>query len=217
MERIVIPFLWEFELRVKVVPGNGDCFFHALLAGYSKSYNLPETDKRQKARILRREIANFLTSRVDDGDIVYNHLSGGNLPSFGKVDPKYTLNGMYNLINSNKFVGTEVCEISSLYTDKNIFIINLNEMDVQIVGGIEDWYREDRTCLVLLYEAAFVPPSGTAADPSGGLGTGIDLGGHYNLCMVRHSDGTIVSHLLHSHKLIRALIERYTYRVVNKI
>ena len=207
-EPIVIPFLSNFELYLTRVAPDGDCFFHAVLAGYSKSYNQNPQLRGSKARGLRVDIANFLKSEIvtenSDNKLIYHHLAGGNLPSFGQVDHDYTLESMYNWIISKRFVGTEMVEITSLYTNINIFIIDINDMDLIIHGKLEDWYDPKRTNIVLFYSCVL-------------LTTGKDIGGHFDLCKVKHIDGTAVSHLKPSHSFIQAIIDRYNYRTIHKI
>lgn len=207
---IVIPFLSKFELFQVHVPGNGDCFFHAVLSGYSKSYNQNHHLRIQKARKMREDLAEFLKSDVvsDHGEnkgMIYHHLAGGNLPSFGEVDPDYTIDGMCNWLRSNRFVGTEMTELLSLYININIFIIDLDDLDLIIHGRLEDWYDPDRTNIVVFYRC--IMRSSNIKD----------VGGHFDLCKVKHTDGSLVSHLKSTHSFIKAIIDRYNYRVNHKV
>ena len=206
MEKIDIDFLSEFELWIRKVPGNGDCFFHSILNAYSKSYISGEVDRILCARRMRKDISEFLDKSVGQSN-VYEYLSGGNLRSFGAEDPVFTLKGFKKHINSNRFVGTEVYEVTSLYINKNVFVINLDDRDVQIYGRLEDWYNKDITTVVLFYKSV----------ETGDNGVGFDRGGHYDTCGITHKDGTIATHFLNSHKFIRAIIDRYNYRVEHKI
>jgi hypothetical protein len=137
--------------------------------------------------------------------IVYDYLFGGNLKDLGRHDYSYSLEGMKTVLNSSRYVGTEMCELLGSYGNKNIFVIDLNDKDIIILGPLDEWYKKERSTVVLLYS------SGRRSVNS------YDSGGHYDLCGVKHHDGTIVNHFLHEHAFIQSLIGRYNQRGTYKV
>jgi hypothetical protein len=132
--------------------------------------------------------------------IVYDYIFGGNLKDLGRHDYSYSLEGMKNTLNSSRYVGTEMCELVGSYGNKNIFVIDLDDNDVIIFGPLDEWYIKKRSSVVLFYSSS-----------KRCVGS-YDLGGHYDLCGVKHDNGTIVNHFLHEHAFIKKLIDRYMER-----
>lgn len=171
----------DFDMVKIEVPGDGNCFFHSVMLGCVKSYIDRPQDRICMANALRRELAQYLVSRLPNGEIVYDTLSRGELREYAKVVPEYSMENMVALLLSRACVGLEVLEITCNLLDVNIILWNHVQKDIYRHGDKELLFRPERSTVVVLYEP-----------------------GHYSLLGLR-LEGQVYTHFSHTNALVRHL------------
>ena len=140
-------------------------------------------------RQFRRELASKLADPIDEDDANspshYQMISRGNLESFGKFVPQYSLEGMMAELSSDRAVDNVYNEFVSDILKKDIYLLDMVKRDVYVTGQDLDILFKERDSIVLLY----VP-------------------GHYELVGIRGKDNNVKTLFTHDHPFIRSIQKR---------
>jgi hypothetical protein len=187
-------FSYPGMVRIRT-EADGSCFFHAIANAFFPAYregklNGKPISKHEMIRGLRRDLSLRLAQPVDplnpDGPIHYDLLSRGQLHELSKDVPSYTLENMQKELDSDRPVNITYMEFISNQLNKDIYILNLNDRDVQLTADSEIFYK-NRDSIVLLY-----------------------MPGHYELVGVKQRD-KIVTYFTPNHPFIQAIRRRMDY------
>lgn len=172
---------------------DGSCFFHAIVKAYFIPYITGNSDgtsfnRQDYIKGLRRDLANKLGERVNplqpNSSIYYDTLSRGQLRNMSLSVKEYSLENLQSLLNSNNHVGNEFLEFVSDQLGKDIYILDLIQHDVYILGMDDDILYKERDSIVLLYR------------PS-----------HYDLVGIKSNDGVKTLFASH-HPFIQSIRDR---------
>ncbi len=152
----------EDVVRIGAI-GDGSCFFHAVLNGYLKSYQL-NSDINYRAdfvRKLRRDIAETLSIKNENGKTNWETTAGGQFVAlyeqqqmgvdftdiFGQSFD-FSLDGMYKLINSSAFLGDEIYKYASDRLGLDIYIMRLTDKDLYLHSNTSQEGIERRSVII---------------------------------------------------------------------
>ena len=202
------PFHFDGLVKVKI-PGDGHCFFHSVCRAFSDDYinERYRTKDGTYVRIsrkdfvigLRKELAYTLGNKVDPNDdkspTHYDTISRGNLADFvktgtGQQIEKYSLKNMQKELSSGSAVDGIYIEFISNIFKHDIYLLDLNERDVYIIGNDLDILYKNRNSIVLVY-----------------------TGNHYDVAGIETSNGKIITHFSHNNPFIKAIMKRIKEKI----
>ena len=161
-----------FEIFLIKTPEDGNCLFHAICNGFSKSYrkqsvNVGFMSRNDIVTVFRRELASKLGEiHPSKRGTRYELISNGNLKELGDSGrQEYTFNGLKSWLESNYPMGDEIVEYISSIIDINIYFLDTRTQDVYNRKCLEIL---NAPCIVLFYN-----------------------GGHYDLCGIMSKGGVM--------------------------
>ena len=146
--------------------GDGSCFFHAILNAvyrpYRKGYHVDPTGKKHyitKEEIVkkfRNELADDLKmpSKENPKFTNYDMLGGGYLKEMAKEvkgQCPYTLHQMVEVLRSGESVDNVYLEHISNRIQKDIYLLDYRQRDVQMTGDNLSLLQKGRESIVVLY------------------------------------------------------------------
>lgn len=138
-------------LKIKIL-GDGNCFFHAVLRGFSSYYSIKKVEEKKEIVMkFRSELADLLAEKDASGVTNYSKLSRGELAEFSKNVPQYTLENMQNELRSNSDVDYVYIEFISDIVQNDIYIIDEKTSDIYVIGDELDLYYKNRSSIILLF------------------------------------------------------------------
>lgn len=163
--------------------GDGNCLFHAICNSYFTGYHSEKIDKNHVSRtkmvqVLRQELASKLPE-------YYDKLSNGNMATFSKDVPEYTLANMQKTLNSKAYIGYGYLEYIGLVLNKDIYIIDGAKGDLYKSDDIKLYIKGNRPSIVLYY-----------------------IMNHYELVGLIVDKSSCITHFLPDHPFIKFLHER---------
>lgn len=180
-----------YDPHIIKVLGDGNCFFHAICRAYFEPYitgklNGKVISRKDIVTKLRKDISLSLDTVVNDkGLTLYESLGNGEILKLGKMATEFSLEAMKKHLDSTEQCGDEILELVSTVLDKNIFLIDLENQDVYVTTDIEKLYKENRSCVVLLY----------------------NMEDHYDTCAISHN-GNFITHFKFDNPFIQFLYNR---------
>lgn len=165
------------------VPGDGSCFFHAILRGISNYYKTSSTPTIiPTITDFRRQLAARFTPDV------YRKLSRGQLPNISKHLPQYSYQQMLdNLLRGS--VDNSYNEFVSNLLNIDLYLLDSSTQDVYITGDDGDIMIKDRPSLVLLVSKGHYDLIGLET------GTGIQTLFETNSAFITHIRNRVRQHL----------------------
>lgn len=148
LEKVTITWYPDEEVYRIACIGDGSCFFHAYLKGFMESYQNDNSYafRSDFVRGFRDDLAILLAEEdpSNPGLIFYDTVADGSYPRMAKVqeemvvplkDPwgeplDYSLEGMYNLLNSSRDVGDEVYSYVSEIIGVGVYVVRGTIKDV---------------------------------------------------------------------------------------
>lgn len=184
-------FFYPGMVRI-ATPGDGSCLIHAILKSFFIPYitgsldNKP-LDRRAYVKSLRDDLAYRLSEPVKIGEntTVYDNLSGGKMKEFAKSVPAYSLENIQKLLQSNEYLGLEILELISNTFKKDIYILDLLQHDVYMLGTPLEYLYKDRPSIVILF-----------------------LPNHFELIGLKTEDDDIKTLFSHNHPFIKSIRNR---------
>ena len=136
--------------------GDGNCFFHSIISAFYIPYRErriggKKLDRKKFVIWLRRQLADRLTEKDENGIMIYDTLSRGTLRDHSKELRQLSLEYMINELASNAAVDNIYVEFVSNEFNKDIYIIDERTRDVYITGMDFDILYKKRDSIVLLY------------------------------------------------------------------
>jgi hypothetical protein len=141
--------------------GDGSCLIHAILNAFWKPYREGKLNGKVMDRLkfvseLRTKMAKMLSEPVDKNDPSgpsnYDVLSKGSLRELANSIPDCSLDRMKKILDSNMFLGYVYLEYFSDKFGIDIYIIDLNKMDVYTTGRCDDEiYYKNRDSIIIGY------------------------------------------------------------------
>ena len=127
---------WNFEgskfnypgMVIIDVPGDGSCFFHALVLSMYKPYQLNKVDKIKFVRQLRKNLADALSLTE------YKKISNGKLIELSREMPEVSLQEMKNELDSSKAISNIYNEFISDTLNRDIYLLDYEKKDVYMTG-----------------------------------------------------------------------------------
>jgi hypothetical protein len=154
------PFSYKGLTRWATYP-DGSCLVHAILNAFWKPYrkgrlNDKVLDRLDYVKKLRHKLAEMLEEPIDKNDPTgptnYDILSNGSLRELAQSIPDCSLERMKKVLDSTSFLGYVYLEYFSDRFDIDIYIIDLEKMDVYTTGRSDDEiYYKSRDSIVIGY------------------------------------------------------------------
>ena len=176
--------------NIVVIPtiGDGNCYFHSILRCFNTDYMKAHTvfDRINLARSFRNSLAIRL-SEIDPitGEEYYDGLNNGNLAEISQGVKEYSKEYLRKELLSADHVDNIYQELISNAVNKDIYIIDLETMDMYNTGSAYSLYYKGRNSIVIAYSP-----------------------GHFEAVGIRRSDGTINTTFTPEHPLIQACQNR---------
>lgn len=169
------------------IPGDGSCFFHAILRSFNRRYIEAETKEERKkySRLFRDVLANLLEKKDKSGKMLYDTVLGGNLREFSKAVPSYSLKEMQKELRGNGAVGDMYQALISEQFNKDIYIIDLKREDVYTTGSDLATLYKKRDSIIIGYRP-----------------------GHFEVIGVRKTNGVISTFFKPNHRLVVKIYSR---------
>jgi hypothetical protein len=168
--------------------GDGNCYFHSILRAFNSDYIRAASvfDRMNLSRTFRNSLAIRL-SEVDPitGDEYYNTLNNGKLSEISKGVREYSKEHLYQELLSSAPVDNIYQELISNAINKDIYILDLETMDMYNTGSAYSLYYKGRNSIVIAYSP-----------------------GHFETIGVKRSDGTLNTIFTPEHPLIQTCQER---------
>ncbi len=186
--KINTPGLEEYIFNVINMPGDGNCFFHAVCyalypAYLNESVGGVHTSRLDIVRRLRKEMSRLLGSvNSDDGRSYYDSIGNGSLAEMGKNDPEYSLENIKNILDGDGPIDDPIPTYFGMILKKTIYIFNAKTKDLYGYPGLPDVNLD---VIMLWYN-----------------------GSHYDLLTVSDRSGALQSHLSSEHPVSRAIYQR---------
>ncbi len=168
--------------------GDGSCYFHSVLRAFNTDYMKTTAvfDRINLARSFRNNLAIRL-SEIDPitGQEYYDGLNNGNLGDISKGVKEYSKEYLRKELLSSEPVDNIYQELISNAINKDIYIIDMETMDMYNTGSAYTLYYKGRNSIVIAYSP-----------------------GHFETIGLKRSDGTINTVFTPEHPLIQACKER---------
>ena len=168
--------------------GDGSCYFHSVLRAFNTDYMKTTAvfDRINLARSFRNNLAIRL-SEIDPitGQEYYDGLNNGNLADISKGVKEYSKEYLRKELLSSEPVDNIYQELISNAINKDIYIIDMETMDMYNTGSAYTLYYKGRNSIVIAYSP-----------------------GHFETIGLKRSDGTINTVFTPEHPLIQACKER---------
>ena len=182
----------------KKTPGDGSCYFHAILDAYFVPYrtgrlNGKLLDRFSFVKKFRKDLASLLSQPRINGKTYYETLSQGELPSLSKAMPEVSINSMKNGLVSFNSVNYMYHELVSDVLNKDVYILDSKSKDVYIIDSDLDLYYKKRNSVVIL----FIP-------------------GHFEVVGIT-VDGTLETYFHHKNPFIQAIRRRIDLKLDESI
>jgi hypothetical protein len=168
--------------------GDGSCYFHSVLRAFNTDYMKTTAvfDRINLGRSFRNNLAVRL-SEIDPitGQEYYEGLNNGNLSDISKGVKEYSKEYLRRELLSSEPVDNIYQELISNAINKDIYIIDMETLDMYNTGSAYTLYYKGRNSIVIAYSP-----------------------GHFETVGLRRSDGTINTVFTPEHPLIQACKER---------
>lgn len=168
--------------------GDGSCYFHSVLRAFNTDYMKTTAvfDRINLARSFRNNLAVRL-SEIDPitGQEYYDGLNNGNLRDISKGVKEYSKEYLRKELLSSEPVDNIYQELISNAINKDIYIIDMETMDMYNTGSAYTLYYKGRNSIVIAYSP-----------------------GHFETIGLKRSDGTINTVFTPEHPFIQACKER---------
>ena len=126
------------------VPGDGSCFFHALILSIYKPYQLNKINKGKFVREFRKNLAYQL---VED----YDKLANGKLRELSKEMPEISLDVMMKELDSSKPISNIYNEFISDLLNRDIYLLDYQKKDVYLTGSdLNILYKERKSTVLVI-------------------------------------------------------------------
>jgi len=167
---------------------DGSCYFHSVLRAFNTDYMKTTAvfDRINLARSFRNNLAIRL-SEIDPitGQEYYDGLNNGNLADISKGVKEYSKEYLRKELLSSEPVDNIYQELLSNAINKDIYIIDMETMDMYNTGSAYTLYYKGRNSIVIAYSP-----------------------GHFETIGLKRSDGTINTVFTPEHPFIQACKER---------
>mgnify|MGYP005999243379 CR=1 FL=1 len=143
--------------------GDGNCFYHAILQGFNKSYRKGDiTEKRKLTIRLKLLLASVLDEKnPETGETFYNELGNGEISKLSESilkseenDPNckdmiLTKENMQRKLISNEWGDYTVLELVSNQLDIDIYVLSEAQKDVYLCGDKENLLKGRKSVIII--------------------------------------------------------------------
>ena len=148
------------DLFLISVPGDGSCFFHAVLNAFFIPYRqASEYQQRSKlARQFRKELADYLKSIIEpiEKKRVYDFLCKGSLEAFSKNVPEMSIDNLSRELESGDSTNYVHQEIVSDVVRKDIYVLKAPTSNGKVspyIFDMMDTLYKNRSSIIIYHES----------------------------------------------------------------
>jgi hypothetical protein len=136
-------------IKIDTIP-DGNCYFHSILRSYCKNYiNSSLLERIECVNKFRNYLADYLISKNDKNNIIYDTLSNSNLKFFSKDIQQYSLENMLSELKSNNPVDNLYQELISNVFNIDIYIVDLYKQDLYKTASDLNLLYKNRKFIIL--------------------------------------------------------------------
>jgi hypothetical protein len=140
MEVLQFPYFPFTMIKLNTLGTENSCFFHAILQSFHKDYiNAGSVDEKTRlTRTLRNLLSKQLRSIDENGEIVYDTLSNGQLRSFSENVQSIgecSLENMTKILEGYAMITDAFIELTSKCLEIDIYILDESKKDIYFFAG----------------------------------------------------------------------------------